>query len=107
MLRHSRHNCEEMTLPKRDYQAYLQGKQREYGAKFNAADLAPQFIPYYESQQRIEVERVYPSGEKYTRRGTVGITTGWMPAFLLMSRVSARGSSDVLGTDDRIVRVIR
>lgn len=85
---------------------YLTRKRREHGAKFDASSLAPQFIPYYESGQRIEVTRTFPSGEAWTRRGTVGITTGWRPAFLLMSRVSAHGSSDLLSADDKIVKVI-
>lgn len=45
--------------------------------------------------------------EVVERTGTVGITTGWHPAFLLMSRSSAMGSSDVLSARDVIVAVKR
>ena len=85
----------------RSFGEYLKRKRAEYGEKFDASDLAPQFIPYYESGERIEVVSSWG-----TRRGRIGITTGWRPAFLLMCRVSARGSSDVLRADDKVTRVI-
>ena len=39
----------------RSFGEYLKRKRAEYGEKFDASDLAPQFIPYYESGERIEV----------------------------------------------------
>ena len=62
-------------------------------------DAAGQFKPYFRGP-RIRVDG--PAG---IRTGTVGMTTGWRPAFLLMHRVTDSGSSDVLGPEDRIVAV--
>lgn len=68
-------------------------------------DAADQFRPYLHSSTRLRVRRVYPGGEVYERTGTVGKTTGWKPAYLLMHRSSDHGSSDLLGPDDKIVAV--
>lgn len=89
-------------LPRSSYAQYQVHKRRQFGAQFSTTDLAPQFVPYFESGARIEVRS--PSG--WTRRGRVGITTGWRPAFLLMSRTNCRGSSDVLGAGETVVRVV-
>jgi hypothetical protein len=88
------------------YIDFLARKNAEYGSKFDASDLAPQFVHYYNTGERIEVTRTYSSGETFTRRGRVGITTGWRPAFLLVSRRGAFGSSDVLDTKDVVVKVV-
>lgn len=87
----------------RNFNQLVTAKQQEYSAKWDASDLAPQFIEYFESGQRVEVEFSY--GE--TKRGTIGITTGWKPVFLLMLTKRSRGSSDTLGKDDKVLRVIK
>jgi hypothetical protein len=74
---------------------------REFGRVFDDSALAPQFIRFFETGQRIEV-----SGPSGVRRGRVGVTAGWCPCFLLMHRRSDRGSSDLLGLKDRVTRVI-
>lgn len=81
--------------------------KREHGSKWDttALDAAPQFAAYFGTGQRIRVTRTYESGETDTRTGRVSRTTGWRPAFLLMSRSNALGSSDVLGPDDVITAV--
>lgn len=80
--------------------------QHRHGAKFDGSDLVPRFAPYYGDYNiRVTVERTYNSGETYRRTGWIGKTTGWKPAFLLMSRINAIGSGDVLGAKDRIVSV--
>lgn len=89
-------------MTERQFAAYLMGKRHQWPT-FDASSLATQFIPYFATDERITVTRVYTNGESYTRRGHVGITTGWRPAFLLMPRSTSTGSSDVLGPDDRIV----
>jgi hypothetical protein len=92
----------------RDYQEYINRKRQEYGDKFSDRDLQAQYIPYYESGERIEVTITYPNGKTYVRRGTIGATTGWIPCFLLMRRSSDRSSSDTLTNPDlRITAVIR
>lgn len=86
------------------FESYEQRKARECANEnrvFDTSELAPQFIQYFENGQRIEVET---NGE--IKRGRVGVTTGWKPVFLLMLRRSDRGSSWVLGKDDKVLRVI-
>jgi hypothetical protein len=77
------------------YEDYLSRKRAEY-ADFDPSQLAPAFIPFFHTGQRIKVR--FSSGEEKT--GTVGVTTGWRPAFLLMLKSSAHGSSEVLGAGD-------
>ncbi len=85
----------------RSYEDYIARRKAEAGRKFSDSDLAKKFIPYYESQQRIKV--MTPWGKEMT--GTVGATTGWRPAFLLMSRSNAIGSSTVLDNKFKIIGV--
>lgn len=89
----------------RSYREFLTRQVNKYGARFSTASLAPQFIPYYESGVRIKVRTTYPSGEEFVRTGTVGVTTGWEPVFLLMHRSNASGSWDTLGSGDEIIAV--
>lgn len=86
---------------RQSYTEYVARKQSELGERFDVSKLAPQFVPYYESGQRIEVRSSWG-----TRRGRVGVTTGWRPAFLLMARRNCIGSSDVLNARDVVVRVV-
>lgn len=72
-----------------------------HGDRFDPGDLAAGFVRYYGTGERVRVT----DGHGYTRTGTVGVTTGWRPAFLLMHRRSDVGSSDVLGTGDRVTHV--
>ena len=81
-----------------NYQEFIERKTKQYGNKFDASDLNPAFIPYYENGERITVDFGY---EK--KRGTIGITTGWKPVFLLMLRISDHGSSYTIGKDAKIV----
>lgn len=94
---------------RRSYADFIARKKAEYGSKFDASDLAPQFISYYESGQRIEVEFISSTtGKPYeTKRGRVGVTTGWKPVFLLMLTTRSIGSSYTLGKNDRVVHVVR
>jgi hypothetical protein len=86
----------------RNWKDWLAYKQREHGESFDAGDLPAKFVPYFENGQRIKV-RLYMTGEVMT--GTVGVTTGWRPAFLLMRRRSDRGSSHLLKSDTQIIAV--
>ena len=89
----------------KSFEEYLKRKRsmniEEYPIQFDASDLALQFVPYFESGQRIEVQF---SWEKM--RGYVGVTTGWKPSFLLLSRCNSRSSSILLGSTDIILKVI-
>lgn len=87
------------------FEEYIERKRAQYGDKFDETDLLPQFRPFFDSGERIRVSTQYE--EPYVRTGTVGVTTGWRPAFLLMHRSNAHGSSDLLGPRDKIVAVKR
>lgn len=65
--------------------------------------LAPQFAGYYESGDRIRVR--FAGGEELT--GTVGKTSGWRPAYMLLRRSSDTGSMYLLHADDQVVAVKR
>ena len=86
----------------RNYQQYVEGKRREYGDKFSAAALDRRFVRYYESGERIKVN----VGEMEIT-GTVGVTTGWAPTFLLMRTSRSLGSIWTLGQKDKIIAVKR
>ena len=72
----------------------------QYGDKFDVSDLDKRFIAYYQNGQRIKVETC---GMIMT--GTVGVTTGWKPAFLLMRTSRSMGSSWILGTESKLLSV--
>jgi len=92
----------------RNYQEYITRGKAKHGDKFTESDLAPQFVDYFNSQQRIEVEFRNAEGKVYeTKRGRVGATTGWRPCFLLMLTTRSIGSSYTLGKNDRVVKVVR
>jgi len=82
----------------RSFQEFLERKRCEYGSKFDSSDLAPEFIPFYESQQRIKVD----FGD-IVLTGTVGVTTGWKPIFLLMRTSRSVGSIYTLSSSDHIL----
>lgn len=84
----------------RNYQEYLSRKHKEYGDKFDASNLDTRFIRYFESGQRIKVTIC-----DMTLTGTVGVTTGWKPCFLLMRTRRSIGSCWTLGASDKIEAV--
>jgi len=91
----------------RSFKQYLADKEREYGSMFDPSQLVTTFVPHFESGQRIIVVTEWDDGQKSDeRRGYVGITTGWRPAFLLVNNTRSMGSSDVLGPNDRIVGTV-
>lgn len=71
------------------------------------SELAPQFAAAYASGERIRVRFSWDEDGTKTKTGTVGKTTGWKPAYLLMARSDSIGSSDLLGPGDRIIAVKR
>ena len=83
------------------YTQYLMRKTQEYGAKFDPSELAPQFQPYLHTGQRIRVR--FSHGEKLT--GTIGVTTGWKPCFMLLRCKSDIGSAYLLHEYDKIVAI--
>lgn len=98
----------EGTPQTRNYAYTVRQRRGLYAGKFNESGLAKQFVPYYESQRRIEVAFYDINGQEYERkRGTVSMTTGWAPSFMLMLTRRSRGSSYRLNDRDKIVRVVR
>lgn len=83
---------------KRNYKEYIDNKMRRYGIEFDTSDLNKEFIPYFENGERITVKFSY--GE--IKRGTIGISSGWKPIFLLMLTKRSSGSSYIIGKQDKI-----
>lgn len=81
------------------FENYVGTKKAEFGTKFDGSDLCPKFIPYFNNQKRIKIKFSY--GE--VKSGTVGITTGWKPCFLLMLTKRSRGSAYTLSEGDEII----
>jgi hypothetical protein len=73
----------------------------KYGGKFDNRQLAPQFAQYFNDGQRIRVR--FPYGEVKT--GTVGVTGGWRPTFMLMLTSRSIGSSWLLSGDCEITGI--
>lgn len=88
---------------KRDFSELLLRRAEKYPKDFSSENLFDKFIPYYKSGERIEV--TFSSGE--VKRGTVSVTTGWKPCFLLMLRRDSIGSSWTLGKNDKVTKIIR
>jgi len=82
------------------FRDYLIGKKADFGKKFDPSALPDKFVKYFESGQRIEVKT--ECGE--IKRGYVGITTGWKPAFLLLSYYNSHGSSELLSKKTEILK---
>ena len=82
----------------------LRSEWASRGKEFSTHALAPQFHPHFKGS-RIEVRTTYPDGTVWIRRGTVSISQGWQPVFLLKSQANAHGSSDVLKDTDEITAV--
>ena len=95
------------------YQDFINRKSVQYGDKFDPSDLAPKFIPYFESGERIKIDCVGLDDEgrdvygHYIITGTIGVTTGSRPVFLLMARSNSSGSGNTISGRDRIIAVKR
>ena len=85
-----------------NYDELIERAKQRYGEKFDASALASQFIPYFNSEERIKVKDY---DEELT--GTIGVTTGWKPAFLLMRTSRSIGSSYILKENNQIIAVKR
>lgn len=84
------------------FEDLLVSKREEHGSKFDDSHLAKEFIPFFNSGARIEVEF---GGE--IKRGTVGVTSGWRPMFLLMLTKRSIGSSYLLDNKCKILKFIK
>jgi len=77
---------------------FLNRKCQQYPTNFDASDLNPDFIEAFNCGNRITVDFGY---EK--KRGTIGVTTGWKPVFLLMLTKRSISSFYTISKTDRIV----
>ena len=83
------------------YEDFLWRKRREFGDHFDPSALAPAFVAYFNSGQRVKV--AFAALGEMT--GRVGVTTGWRPCFLLMRTSRSHGSPWLIGKLDRVVAV--
>lgn len=88
-----------------EYERLLERKRSEHGDRFVEPWGVEKFASFLHSGIRIRVRTTYPSGDVEERTGTVGITSGWRPAFLLMHRSSDHGSWDTIDERDEITAV--
>jgi len=78
------------------YEAYLARKRAEFGDRFDTSDLAPAFVEWFNSEERVKVIDIR---SQMTACGLVTVTTGWKPTFLLKRKVTDYGSSYVISAD--------
>jgi hypothetical protein len=95
-----------------EFDRYIQRRRRlpyAYDHSFDPSALALQFVPWFEldryARTKIKVQRTYSDGSTFVRVGSVGITTGWRPCFLLMHSARSLGSSACLSSQDQIIAV--
>lgn len=69
-----------------------------YGEKFDTSsvDAVRYSVLEHYHGRRVILETTYDSGAVHRRAGTISMTTGWRPAFLVMHSVSQIGSSDLI-----------
>ena len=90
----------------KNYNDYLITKKTQFN-NFDSSDLNSDFIHAFESGKRVEVNFKDSSGKVYeTKRGTIGVTTGWKPCFLLMLTKRSTGSSWTIGKNDVIAKYV-
>jgi hypothetical protein len=84
-------------LSRTRFQQYVYERYMEHGQRFNPPT-DETFIDAFNKGDmfRVKVVTMIDGKAHWPRWGYVGITTGWSPAFLLMKRRGAHGSSDLL-----------
>lgn len=88
------------------YDQLLSRLSATYGSgALDLSDLDPRFVEHYNNGARLAV--VYGAWDDTARieYGTVGCTTGWKPAWLLMHNTRSLGSSVLLGPEYQIIKV--
>jgi hypothetical protein len=87
----------------RSFAEYLTLASKKHYPKWDSSGLASQFIKHFESGQRIEVDDPIFGA----KRGYVGVTTGWRPSFLLLSRVNCISSHILISDETKFLKTIR
>lgn len=82
------------------YEEFIDRAKRQHGKAFSDADLCEKFKPFFRSGQRIKVSYF---GDVVT--GTVSVTTGQKPVFILMRNSRSIGSSYTLSDRNEILAV--
>lgn len=67
---------------------------------FDASNLDQRFVQFYNNGERIKVQYTH-CDETFT--GTVGVTTGWKPVFILIHSSRSMGSSIILNENFKII----
>lgn len=87
----------------------IQDRVHCYGRKREVEDasgLAPKFIPYYNSGERVKVGFVGVDGTVYEEvTGVVAATSEWRPSFMLKRQSRSVGSSWLLSEKDVLIAV--
>lgn len=86
------------------FKEYLERKKsvKEYGNEFDSSDLDRRFAGYYGTKIRLKIKTY-----GHIMYGTVGVTAGWKPSFILMANSRSQGSSAVLNSNCEILGVKR
>jgi hypothetical protein len=80
---------------------YVARRKAEHGDKFDASDLYPNFIWHFNAGRNRRVKVAFADGR--VKWGTIGVTTGWKPCFLLLHNRYSRGSSETIGSGDQVI----
>ncbi len=94
----------------RSYKEFVANKLNIYGRDFDPSNLAPDFVKYFESGERVKVEWTWSNGQHPVHveilSGTIGITRGLKPVFLLMRTKRSIGSPYTIHAKDcRVIAV--
>jgi hypothetical protein len=81
------------------FEQYCKDKKRQYGELFSTKNLAQQFTPYLYTNTRLKIKDEHGK----IHFGSIGVTTGWVPVFLLMHSKRCIGSSFVLNKEHKIL----
>lgn len=85
-------------------------KRAQIGVEFDPSSLQQEFARYYFSKERIKIKfwTKIPGSEECQfefMTGTVGITTGWKPSFILLRTSRSISSNIILSDDAQIIAV--
>lgn len=83
-----------------EFSNFLKRKHAQFEDQFDSSDLDSRFIEFFKTNTRLKIQTC---GMIIT--GTVGVTTGWKPCFLLMRTKRSIGSVWTLGKNDRIIGI--
>ncbi len=78
---------------KTEFEVFCARKRVQYGDKFDPSELDARFVPAFNFGKRVRVN-FYGTDVK---TGTISVTSGWKPVFLLMLTARSITSSWVLG----------